>query len=161
MAASLVLFHPDGSVLLQQRAYFMKKGGGLLNVPGGYLEKDEDPFLGALREGQEETGYHLIDYYKSRRDEALIIPNADRSHYDVVIVVDKEWRWTNKKDWSYPTHANESSPHFTKNPSRAKWVSIDEIFSYDPPAARSDSGKLIKLWDCAVESIRKHISSRR
>ena len=53
-ATCVVVANPEGEILLVKRAVDPKKGHWCL--PGGYLELDEPPTGGALRELREETG---------------------------------------------------------------------------------------------------------
>ncbi len=52
-----VLVVRDGRVLLVRRAF--EPGKGKWDIPGGFLEADEHPEAGALRELREETGLEI------------------------------------------------------------------------------------------------------
>src|SRR4029078_11689506 len=54
-SAFIVPVYPDGTVALV-RQYRYAAEQFLLEVPAGTLNKDEDPELGAAREGEEEIG---------------------------------------------------------------------------------------------------------
>lgn len=61
-----VLVIEEGKVLLVRRT--MKPERGKWSIPAGFLDRDEDPELVAVREAQEETGLHveiedLVDVY--------------------------------------------------------------------------------------------------
>ncbi len=56
--ASVLLFHPDGRILLLQRADH-KLFGGQWGLPCGKLDHGELPVDGAIRELREETGIHV------------------------------------------------------------------------------------------------------
>ncbi len=56
--ASVLLFHPDGRILLLQRAHH-KPFGSKWGLPCGKLNDGETPIDGAIRELREETGLHL------------------------------------------------------------------------------------------------------
>lgn len=57
--ASVLLFRPDGRVLLLQRAHH-KPFGNKWGLPCGKLNDGETPLDGAIRELREETGIHLL-----------------------------------------------------------------------------------------------------
>ena len=50
----------EGQVLLEKRAIHLT-GGGKIAIPGGYLERNERIFEGAMREVMEETGYQTSE----------------------------------------------------------------------------------------------------
>jgi ADP-ribose pyrophosphatase len=56
-ATAIVPVLADGTVLLI-RQYRYATGGWLLEVPAGKLDGDESPETGAIRETEEEIGYH-------------------------------------------------------------------------------------------------------
>jgi 8-oxo-dGTP diphosphatase len=58
-AAEAVCFDPDGRVLLGRRA--IDPGAGLWDLPGGFLNEDEEPLDALRREVLEETGLRLDD----------------------------------------------------------------------------------------------------
>jgi len=56
-AAEAVCFDPDGRVLLGRRA--IDPGAGLWDLPGGFLDENEEPLDALRREVREETGLEL------------------------------------------------------------------------------------------------------
>lgn len=59
IAAGVVCFAPDGSVLLLKRAPDEKNYGGYWGLPGGGADQGETPEAAARREVKEETGYTI------------------------------------------------------------------------------------------------------
>lgn len=55
-SSKLFVFNPVGEVLLLKRSEHDRNRPGLFDLPGGGLDRDEDPIIGAVRETHEETG---------------------------------------------------------------------------------------------------------
>ena len=49
------------NLLLTRRALHLDRDPGLIALPGGYVEPDEDPLATALREAEEEVGLHASE----------------------------------------------------------------------------------------------------
>ena len=52
-----VVFVKDGQLLFAKRG--IEPDQGMYDLPGGFLEYNEDPYAGCIREIQEETGLHI------------------------------------------------------------------------------------------------------
>lgn len=61
VAAGVICFAPDGSVLLLKRSLDEKNYGGYWGLPGGGADQGETPEKAARREVEEETGYVITD----------------------------------------------------------------------------------------------------
>lgn len=82
LAANLVPLHAkDGEphVLLTRRPMHMRRHAGQLSLPGGRIERGEDPLAAALREAREEIGLHPADAdVLGRLSETLVLQSAFR-----------------------------------------------------------------------------------
>ena len=81
----MIVVH-DGKILLEKRAAHLTCGGKIA-IPGGYIDRDERIFEGAMREVMEETGYEtsnpilfLINDKPNRKQE-------DRQNIELLIIL--------------------------------------------------------------------------
>lgn len=82
------IVHRNQQVLLVKRAPDALIEAGKWCLPGGYLERDETPEEGVVREVREETGYSIISGVKLFAINALPHrPNEDRQNIDFVFTM--------------------------------------------------------------------------
>ncbi|MEK7502744.1 MAG: NUDIX hydrolase [Patescibacteria group bacterium] len=75
-----------GEVLLVKRAQNLVRGGKY-DIPGGFLDRDENSREGALRELFEETGIKGKIQFLLRINDSPKRPKEDRQNLDIVFVV--------------------------------------------------------------------------
>ncbi|MCL4418778.1 NUDIX domain-containing protein [Patescibacteria group bacterium] len=75
-----------GEVLLIKRAQNLLRGGKY-DIPGGFLDRDENSREGALRELFEETGIRGKIQFLFRINDNPERPNEDRQNLDIIYVV--------------------------------------------------------------------------
>src|SRR5690606_25914678 len=70
-AVGIVAVTNDGKIVMTRESRPIIGIGRMLGIPAGLVESGEDPAVAAVRELEEETGYHakkiqhLISYYSS------------------------------------------------------------------------------------------------
>jgi 8-oxo-dGTP pyrophosphatase MutT (NUDIX family) len=107
----VLLFHPDGRILLLQRVHH-KPFGGNWGLPCGKLNEGETPLDGAIRELFEETGIHL-DASSLTAHEVLYVGSAEacfayhrfHAHLDLDVLVIVNPSEHTDFDWVSPFEA--------------------------------------------------------
>ena len=124
----------DGKLLLEKRAGDLLETGKW-TIPGGFLNRDETPKEGILREVQEETGWQceIIELFR-------INSNPHRPHEDRQNVV---LEFLLKPLKQIQKHDAESS--------KVEWISFDKLIPFSEFAF--DIGESIKLY---IEYRKKH-----
>ena len=97
----------------------LKEHGNKLQLPGGFVEGDEDMEMAALRGASGMTGEDYVTAYygKGAAKTALYKDTLDTKRANVVIIVDKDPK-LNKFEQN-----NELDPCFSKDKTRTVWVS--------------------------------------
>lgn len=116
-AAGVVLVAPDGNILLLKRSGEETNYAGHWALPGGGVEFDETPELGALRETREETGHQIMKpmrlMHRVRTPTGLI-------YHTYAAPADEKFE---------PTLNGEHSEH--------RWTALDDLPEDLHPAVRS------------------------
>lgn len=80
----------DGKILLVKRALQSLEEPGKYALPGGYLDRDENPTIAVKRELKEETGYKSKEAVLFRLIASPDRKGSDRQAVDLAFIVDAE-----------------------------------------------------------------------
>ncbi len=107
-----VVYNPQGQILLLKRSDKTSRSGGW-DLPGGAMDKDEDPTAGAAREIHEEAGLTVTEIYP-----VMTTSNWDREDAFIIIgfkaftdnnQVELSWEHT-EYQWLLPEEALAVDP---------------------------------------------------
>jgi ADP-ribose pyrophosphatase YjhB (NUDIX family) len=104
----------DGKVLVAVRAFEPEKGK--VNVPGGFLDYDEDPVSGLKREIREETGIEVV---VGEGDYVQAVPHTYGPGGDWVLAL------------GFVAEYAGGEPEPTDDVAELKWVGLSEIDELD------------------------------
>lgn len=101
-----VVFNKKGKILLIRRSVKTSRAGGW-DLPGGAVDKGEDPIKSIVRETKEETGIEIFDVvpvhvisYESKGDFAVIVGYSAHAKGEKVILSweHDEYKWVTKEE---------------------------------------------------------------
>lgn len=118
------LIEHDGKILMIRNSY----GRKYWTFPGGYVEKNESPKEGAIREAHEEVGIRVADA-------TLLGSYASNREY--------------KRDMVHCFYAKVTSPEYTIDPieiAEAKWFPLDQL----PERCGSSVPRIMEMYKSVV-----------
>lgn len=126
LACNAVIFRNNGSrveVLACKRGQGCEFNKGLWNVPGGFIDFDEDAKQCAIRELKEETGVD-VSYDQLMFISLDSIPHGKRQTMVATHVGCFDYRAT--ENWKLTTEFSEPG-----EVEIIKWIDIDDVYAYE------------------------------